>query len=153
MNAIVLYATQSGNTEKVALKIRETLQCGTKNVKQVTNDPSNGFWAHNAADLYLVGTGIYAGKVHTALHDFLVSQPPPEGCRVALFATWVGRGNSGEEGLDRLSRFLEKHKAVVLKPYFLCYGRIALFRLNHPDADDLKNASNWALSISNYLKQ
>lgn len=152
MKIVVLYATQSGNTEKVALKMKQTLQCDIKNVTQVMKESPNDFWGLYPADLYLIGTGIYAGKVHTALHDFLVSHPPPEKARLALFATWIGRGNSGEDALTKLQRFIEKQKAIVIPPYFLCYGKIALFRLNHPDEADLKNAAAWTLSVSNQIQ-
>ena len=147
MKSLILYASQSGNTEKVALAIKKELQCEAVNIKNLGKSNPKDFWTANPADIYFIGTGIYAGKVHSALHDFFIAQPPLNHGQFSLFATWVGRGNSGVDSLDKFAKYLQKHNSKIVKPYFLCYGKVALFRFQHPDDADLRNACTWAQSI------
>jgi flavodoxin len=58
MKPLVLYASKSGNTQKIADAIASELNCKANRIDEKTG--SSGIDL-NDADLVFVGTGIYAG--------------------------------------------------------------------------------------------
>jgi len=149
MNCKIIYASKTGNTKKVSQSLQKELQTEIFDIQSMTPENFSDFWQKNPADLYFIGTGIYADHVDKQIRDFFISNHPPKGTRFALFATWIGRGNSGPDTLDKFKHFLEKYESKVLNPYFLCYGKMAFFKKEHPDAKDLEAIKAWSHNIMN----
>lgn len=85
MDYLVVYASKTGNTEKIAMKIFEALPGKSKDVQKI--DELNG-----EADTYFVGFWNNRGTCSSEIMDFLSEL---HGKRVALFGT-SGMGESQE---------------------------------------------------------
>lgn len=83
MRIMITYFSQTGNTEKVAKAIKEALiehDVDCKPVKETDSSEISDY------DLLILGSGIYAGKVHKSVLDLIrkAEALPP---KVALFST------------------------------------------------------------------
>jgi len=95
---------KTGNTQKVAEALKEQLQTQSINLESISDAEKLDFWGKNPADLYVLGTGIYADRINQQVSHLVDKSPPPKGTKFALFATWIGRGNSGPDTLDKLKK-------------------------------------------------
>lgn len=95
MDYLVVYASKTGNTEKIAMKIFEALPGKSKDVQKI--DELNG-----EADTYFVGFWNNRGTCSSEIMNFLSEL---HGKRVALFGT-CGMGES-QEYYHRVSNQVE----------------------------------------------
>jgi flavodoxin len=115
MDYLVVYTSNTGNTEKVALKIFETLPGKSKDIIKVED------YKGEEADLYFVGFWNDRGTCGSGIMDFLSSL---HGKRVALF------GTCGMTGSDEYYKEVENRVSVFLSDDneylggFLCGGRL-----------------------------
>lgn len=164
MDYLVVYTSKTGNTQKVAMKIFETLPGKSKDI--VSLEELHG----EEADTYFVGFWNNRGTCKTEMMDFLSSL---HGKRVALFGTCGLMGN--KEYLKQVER-----QVVVFLPEdneylgcFLCGGKLGPSILEkyrqmqsinntpqiralissyedamlHPNEEDLENACQFAESV------
>lgn len=149
MQTKILYATKGGNTKKVALALQEELKTEIFDLNSIDPTTATNFWVKNPADIYFIGTGIYADHIEGRIREFFIANHPPKDTKFAFFATWIGRGNSGPDTLDKFRHFLEKYESKVITPYFLCYGKMAFIRKEHPNSKDCEDIKNWGRKLAN----
>ena len=68
MKSIVLYTTKTGNTEKVAKAISDALKTDCLNITETTDFLKLNL---NKYDLFFLGSGVYGGKPHKNIINFL----------------------------------------------------------------------------------
>lgn len=115
MDYEVVYSSRTGNTQKVAMEIFESLPGISKDIRNVTEP------ARDQADLYFVGFWNNKGTCSSEIMDFLSGL---RGCRVALFGTCgLGRGNEYFERVaNQVSVFLSEDCEYMGS--FLCTGKM-----------------------------
>ncbi len=141
MRALVLYASLTGNTRKVAQAIAEELGVPAVDVrKERIPDFAN-------VGLLLVGDGVYVGLPSRAMVRALKSLPPLSGVKAAVFGTY----GSWPRQLAVLERILAKKGAQVVGR-FACPGRdlvsFGLLRHGRPNEDDLAAARDFARKVA-----
>ena len=146
MNAVVLYSTKSGNTQKVAVEIASELNCEslriTKTSPESTIDLSN-------YDLIFIGTGIRFGGPDEDMVDYLNTVALSEQKKFAIFVTWGGAGKTKQIVIDKLKTILESKNQTVAEDFYSCYGgwKGSFLKRGHPKAEELKSARIWAQNI------
>lgn len=143
--SLVLYASSSGNTEKVAKVISNELACSSVKLDEEFNCNDINLKEY---DLIIIGTGIYAGKPHKNLVKFLKSIDEKTSKKFALFITWFGRGNGDKQIFNACKEMLIEKNQIVIEDYFQCYGEGFVFvRKGHPNQEELLQAKNWVKTI------
>jgi len=142
MNAIVIYASHRGNTQKVAEAIAQAANCSAVKLTK-TFDASTV--SLEEVDLVFLGTGIRGGEPYMELQSFLKSADVGVGKRFALFMTWAGGGASNKLAYEAVKHALEAKGQLLNSDYFLCLGQTFGFaHRGHPNVGDLENAKKWA---------
>lgn len=171
MKILITYFSQTGNTEKVAISMKEALTSEEVDLKPVKNvDPSN----LSTYDLIFLGSGVYASRVHNSVIN-LVKNAPTLPSKFAFFCTHQSL-KFYQKPFDKINNMLEKKNCTVLGT-FDCVGenlgipketQIAMLnRLpedqrkkaeedwkkvkGRPNNDDLENAKKFAQSIIKLL--
>ncbi|HEX3027061.1 MAG TPA: flavodoxin family protein [Clostridia bacterium] len=134
MNIKVMYYSKGGNTKKVA-----------QTISQAINQPAESippaYPAENIRLLFL-GGGVYGGKLDPKLTEYINTLTPEKIKNVALFST---SGSGQGDGIRLMKEALEKKGLHVLDENFVCCGKYFIFfKRNHPDADELKAAQDFA---------
>ncbi len=141
MRALVLYASLTGNTKKVAGAIAEELSCRAVNVRREELPELTG------VELLLVGDGVYGGKPSRAMVRALRSLPELSGVKAAVFGTYGAKPGQ----LPVLSALLEGKGAQVIGK-FACPGRdwftLGLLRWGRPNREDLERAQAFAREMA-----
>lgn len=146
LKAVVLYASKTGNTGKVAKEIAAELHCESRQISKANSTSDLNLENY---DLIFIGTGIRAGNPNEELIDYLrtinLKDPKP----YAIFVTWGGAGKTDQAVISKLKDILESKGQKVIGDYFFCYGgwQFALLRRGHPNNEDFKAARNWAKNI------
>lgn len=156
---LVAYFSKTGNTEKIANAIFESLK-GEKVIAQI-DDVSD----LDSFDLIFVGFPVHSHSVPLRVQNFLKKIPP--GKKIALFST------HGSHTGSRLSREALEHAVVVASKAkvlgtFSCRGKVSLEALevlhkspehkawtemaassrSHPDEGDFEDARSFAQWIN-----
>jgi flavodoxin len=142
MKPIVVYASKSGNTKKIADTIAAQIGAKAYSVSlDSTIVPLEDF------DVIFAGTGIYAGSPNQDFEKYLTALNLKEPKQFVLFLTWGGAGRTNQQVKAKLQSILEAKGHKVLNEYFACYGGWKLLRRGRPNSDDVKAASEWAKKI------
>jgi flavodoxin len=143
MNAIVVYATHRGNTEKVAHAIASATNC--KAVKLPENFDAQTL-PLNSYNLVFLGTGIRGGEPYLELLNYLRTVTlKAEGTRFVLFMTWAGGGASNKLAYEGVKHALEARDQRLCEDYFICLVQTFGFtRRGRQNAGDLAQARKWA---------
>ncbi|SHI60278.1 Flavodoxin [Desulfatibacillum alkenivorans DSM 16219] len=149
MKSLVVYSSQSGNTEKLAKAVYENLD-GEKDIFPLAQAPEAGDY-----DLIGVGFWLQAGKPDPKSQEYLASLP--EGAKVFLFATHgAAKGSAHASGAMEFAKSLLKNAEVA--GAYSCQGEVnpkvlekvkakpepppwigdAPAAAGHPDAKDLE---------------
>ena len=147
MNAIVVYSTRGGNTEKVALAIASELKC---KVVKIGKDFDSSTLHLDDFDMVFIGTGIFGGEPSKDMLQYLKAQDFNDGNRqFALFLTWAGGGKSDVLAFSRVKEYLEAKNQRLLDNCYKCLGAtFGLARRNHPNAKDLAEARKWVKEVT-----
>jgi flavodoxin len=139
MRIRVIYASQTGNTKKVALAIASALGVEAESVASAA--------APIEAELLFLGGAVYATHDHglrPELAAFVAALDPARTGKTALFCTGF------EERAPGILRGLLARRGIrVAEPAFFCKGRFLLFNMGHPDAVDLEAAGDFARKTAN----
>jgi flavodoxin len=141
MNAIVIYSTHRGNTEKVAQEIAGTANC--KAIKLTENFDASTL-SLDAYDLVFLGTGIRGGEPYIELLNYLNTVQLKNNGRFVLFMTWAGGGASNKLTCERIKQTLEAKGQQLSENYFICLGQFGFTRRGRPNIGDLTAARKWA---------
>jgi len=141
MRALVLYASLTGNTRKVAQAIAEELGVSAVDVRK------EGIPDFANVGLLLVGDGVYVGLPSRAMARTLKGLPPLSGVKAAVFGTY----GSWPWQLRRLERLLGR-KGVEIVGRFACPDQDLFFygmlRHGRPNEDDLAAARDFARQVA-----
>jgi flavodoxin len=149
MKTIILYASKSGNTKKIADSMASQLGCEA--IKITSADPSSTVDLAGY-DLVLVGTGLYAGTPNEDIVRYLEKLEIKSAKQFVLFITWGGAPGSDKMVLTRLKTLLEKKGQKVLEDHFACYGGWKIIKRGHPKSDEIQAAGEWAKKLVEKLK-
>jgi flavodoxin len=144
---IVLYSTRSGNTEKVAKAIASELNC---ECIKISSDFDSSAIDFDDYDMVFVGTGIYKGKPHKDLINYLSGISLRNSKKFALFMTCFGwgKGIADKNVVDTIRAVLDAKGQRMLSNHFSCFGGgLGFVKRGHPDALELDAARKWAREI------
>jgi len=146
MKAIILYASKSGNTKKLADQM--ATQIGCEAVK-ITSTSTSATLNLEEYDLIFLGTGLYAGTPNEDIVKFLNGLNLKNPKQFALFITWGGAPRSDKMALGKLRAILEGKGQKVLAEHFAAYGgwKGILMKRGHPKPDEIAAAGEWAKGI------
>ncbi|MCK9151370.1 flavodoxin family protein [Methanobacterium alcaliphilum] len=150
---LILYSYHHMNTEKIAKVFAKVLNCEIKTPDEVEIENLKNY------DLIGFGSGIYSAKHHESILELADNLPEMNGEKVFLFST---AGITGEnKALKDHSKLKEKleSKGYLVIDDFQCKGFntnsfLKLFggmNKSKPDAQDLKNAEEFALNLKQKL--
>lgn len=147
MKTIIIYASKSGNTGKIAASMANQLNC---QAVKVTAQTSPSTLDLDSYDLIFVGTGLYAGTPNEDIVKFLSGLSLKNPKLFALFITWGGAPKSDKLALGKLRALLESKGENVLDEHFASYGgwRGILMKRGHPKPDEIQAAAIWAKKIT-----
>ncbi len=152
MKTIILYASKSGNTKKIADSMASKIGC---DAIRITSDTTATTVNLDGFDLFLVGTGLFAGTPNEDLMRYLGNLNFKTAKIFALFITWGGAPRTDKLALAKLRRLLESKGQKVLEDHFACYGgwKGILMKRGHPKAEEIKAAGEWAKKLVDGLEK
>lgn len=147
MRTIILYASKSGNTGKIALSMATALNCEAVKVTSQTQPSALNL---DNYDCVFVGSGLYAGTPNEDLVKFLGNLNLKSAKQFALFITWGGAPKSDKMALGKLKALLENKGQKVQKEHFAAYGgwKGILMKRGHPKPEEIKAAADWAKKVT-----
>jgi len=141
MRVLVIYASLTGNTRKVAQTIAEVLGAVAVDVRK------RGLPDLAGVELLFVGDGVYLGRPSRAMVRFLRGLSELNGVKAAVFGTYGARPTQ----LARLAGILQGKGAEIVGE-FSCPGRdwliLGLLRHGRPSGEDLKRARAFARKLA-----
>lgn len=106
---IVIYASKTGNTRKIAQYIAEKTGSALTDLKKDSPDLS-------AHDVVVFGSGVYAGRPSKAVKKFVLENSGPlSGKKVAFFLSCMFDDDKGAEQLNKIT---SDFPFVSLKAFF-----------------------------------
>lgn len=142
MKNIVIYATQTGNTKKVADAIAAALHCKTMDITKQSFDNVSNY------NTVFLGSGVYGNKLHPKLIAFLKTNDLKNVENIAFFLTWFGRGKSHQSAFNQGCQLLQIKNLKINANFYACFGAgFRFFRKGHPNEQDIKKAQNWAKEV------
>lgn len=152
MKPIILYASKSGNTKKIADSMASQLGC--QQIRITSSGPVSPVDLEEY-DLFLVGTGLYAGTPNEDLVRFLEKLELKGTKQFAIFITWGGAPRSDKMALSRLRALLEKKGQKVLDDHFASFGgwKGILMKRGHPKSEEIQAAGEWAKKLVETLER
>jgi flavodoxin len=94
----------------------------------------------------IICSGVYGGDLHKDLQTWLKDLDKSslnDNARIYAFLTWIGRGKSDKQTLDKIGNILEKKGISLEEDYMTCLGKMAIIRRSHPDDQDRKRVLEW----------
>jgi flavodoxin len=132
------------NTEKVAREMSGVLDAALVTPKRASGENISDY------DLIGFGSGIYHGRFHGDLHDFVRSMQVPKGNRAFLFST-TGSKSYADRAHREFRSMLEERGFNVVGEYSCLGFDTALssegINKGHPNGNDLKEARSFASSL------
>jgi flavodoxin len=132
MNAVI-YVSRSGNTQKLA----EAIAKGAN----VEARPAGNAADLAQTDILFIGASIYAGRIDGGLRQFLQALDQKQAAKAVVFGTSAA---GGKTALAEIKAILEPKGIPVAQETFHCKGSFLLVNLGRPNADDLKQAEDFA---------
>jgi flavodoxin len=146
MNALVVYYSKSGNTEKVAFAIGAGIGVKPRRIEEINPSSVSGY------DLIVLGSPVHGGKPSAPIMDFISRLPKMDGKKAAVFCTKSIAGDKPtmavmEKALkDKGMTILGGFSAVGLSRFFADFGP-RIFHRGHPSADELKRADEFGKNL------
>lgn len=137
MNVRVVYASQTGNTKKVAASIASALGIEAESVGEEGSAIE--------ADLLFVGGAVYATHDHgikPELASFIAGLDPHRIGKAAIFSTGFQ-----DRAFVILRGLLDAKGIPIVREHFFCKGKFLLFNVGHPGVADLEAARQFALQV------
>ncbi len=155
MDAVIFYVSvHQGNTRQVARAMAGPL--GAKLVDIQSDEVAN----IDDYDLLGFGSGIYYGKHHKLLLNFVSELPAAKGKKSFIFSTSGMRKIPLVHNFSRRLRKKLEEKKFEIKGEFSCRGydtysllkHIGDINKNHPNKKDLQKAENFAKNLKQKCK-
>jgi flavodoxin len=146
MHAIVIYYSETGNTEKVARAIARALQVEAKRVEDVNPQDLVNF------DLICLGTPVQNWSAAKTINQFIDAMPVLSGKKAAVFCT--AHIDYGSKTIALMGKLLEE-KGLIFQGGYFCKGRSRLvanfgpriFNRVRPNTKDLLRAEEFARKL------
>lgn len=135
----VVYATKTRHSQKFAQAIGNALNIQADNV---SDNPVLG----KADLLFLVG-GIYGGESLPELLAFVKNLDGEKIESVVLITSCASK----KQGQDTVRKLLED-KDIPVADELICQGSLLLFKIGHPNKNDIQEAVNFAVRLSEKIK-
>ena len=133
MNIEIRYYTRSGNTKKIADAISEALNMEAFDVSVPLSEKT---------DILFLGCSYYAFDVDPIVKDFIVNNKDNIG-KIVCFGT-SAMMKSMKKPVTKVAKTVG---IAVSDEEFHCRGRFGKIHKNRPDADDLKDAAEFARKV------
>lgn len=133
MKIAIRYYTRSGNTKKLADAISEALNIEAFDVSVPLSEKT---------DILFLGCSYYAFDVDQAVKEFIVSNKDNIG-KIVCFGT-SAMMKSMKMPVTKVAKTVG---ITVSDEEFHCRGRFGKIHKNRPDADDLKDAAEFAKKV------
>ena len=133
MKIAVRYYTRSGNTKKLADAISEALNIEAFDVSVPLSEKT---------DILFLGCSYYAFDVDPIVKDFIVNNKDNIG-KIVCFGT-SAMMKSMKKPVTKVAKTVG---VSVSDKEFHCRGRFGKIHKNRPDADDLKDAAEFAKKV------
>jgi flavodoxin len=146
LKPIILYASKSGNTQKIADSMANEIGCKTIRISNTGIASASELEEY---DLIFLGTGLFAGTPNEDLIKYLTNLSLKNPKQFVLFITWGGAPRTDKMALARLTTILEGKGQKVHPEHFACYGgwKGILMKRGHPKPDEIAAAAQWAKNI------
>lgn len=138
MKIEVRYYSKSGNTKKIADAIAKQAGVSAKSVPE----PVQG-----EVDILFLGTGLYAFDIDPELKEYISTLNPENIKMVVVFSTAA----IVKSAYEKTKRYLQDQGLTVSNKEYHCPGHYTILRKGRPNADDVKNAEQFAKSIISSL--
>ena len=146
MKSLVVYYSESGNTEKVAKAIALAIAGDIKRVEETKPEELANY------DLIFIGTPVHGSRPAQKIEDFLDELPELSGKKAAAFCTLHLFGD--ETTFQIIKEKLEK-KGIIFIDGFSCLGWSRLvgnfgpriFNKGCPNSEDLRKAIEFAKRV------
>jgi len=154
MKALIIYiSVHHGNTEKVAKNMANILDADLVQVKQADAIMLERY------DFIGFGSGIYFGKHHKSLLDFVDTLPVVTNTKAFIFSTSGLRKIPLVHGFDKPLRKKLQRKGFDIVAEFSCRGLdtyratglVGGINKGRPNAEDLKQAEDFARGLKDSL--
>ena len=133
MNIAIRYYTRSGNTKKLADAISEALNIEAFDVSVPLSEKT---------DILFLGCSYYAFDVDPIVKDFIVNNKDNIGKIICLGTSAMMK--SMKKPVTKVAKTVG---IAVADEEFHCRGRFGKIHKNRPDADDLKDAAEFAKKV------
>ena len=133
MNIAIRYYTRSGNTKKLADAISEALNIEAFDVSVPLSEKT---------DILFLGCSYYAFDVDPIVKDYIVNNKDNIG-KIVCFGT-SAMMKSMKKPVTKVAKTVG---ITVSDEEFHCRGRFGKIHKNRPDANDLKDASEFAKKV------
>jgi len=152
MKALIIYiSVHHGNTERVAKVMANILDADLLQMKQVDASMLEQY------DLIGFGSGIYFGKHHKSLLDFVDMLPMPRNKKAFVFSTSGLRKIQFIHNFDKPLKEKLQQKGFDIIGEFSCRGLdtyraaklVGGVNKGRPNAEDLKQAEDFASGLKN----
>ena len=146
MRSLVIYYSETGNTEKVAKAIALAIAGDIKRVEETKPDELADY------DLIFIGTPVHGSRPAKKIEDFLDELPQLQGKKAAAFCTThIG----GDETTFQIIKEKLLEKGIIFIDGFSCLGWSRLvgnvgpriFNIGHPNKEDLRKAVEFARRV------
>ena len=146
MKSIIIYYSETGNTEKVARAIAKALTGEIKRVEEIKSDELTDY------DLIFIGTPVHGSKPAKKIEDFLDKLPQLQGKKGAAFCTMhLG----GDKMTFKIIKEKFEKKGIIFVDGFSCLGWSRLignlgprkFNKGRPNDEDLERAVEFAKKL------
>jgi flavodoxin len=138
MNIAVRYHSRGGNTKKVADAIADAVSANAEDCSVPITEP---------VDLLFLGGSVYGFGLDDATKDFISGLDASQVKSVALFGTSAIVKNGNRE----MAKLLETKGISALIRDFYCRGEFTVMHRGRPNADDLKQAAEFAKATATAL--
>jgi flavodoxin len=144
MSTAIIYASKTGNTKKIAESLSQKINI---DCYELNNDNCNNINIEKY-DTIILGSGVYAGKLHKNLINFINNINCSDKKNFSFIITWFGRGNSDKTAFDQGKNILTQKNHIVNNDYFKCFGQgFGFIKKGHPNDKDIDNALKWIKDV------
>ena len=133
MNIAVRYYTRSGNTKKLANAVAKATSVESKDITVPLTEK---------VDILFLGCSYYAFDVDEAVKQFIIENKDNIG-KIVCFGT-SAMMKSMKKPVTKVAKTVG---VTVSDEDFHCRGRFGKIHKNRPDADDLKDAAEFAKKV------
>lgn len=151
MNTLIIYATKTNNTPKIAAKIAQGLGCEMKKVNEIKPEELKNY------DLVGFGSGIYMMKHHKDILNLAKKLPDMSGKKCFIFST-SGRG--GTEQHKKLNDLLIKKGFEIVGEWgckaldlFFIFKLFGGFNKGLPNEKDYQDALVFGKKLGNKISK